>query len=39
MKRTLAFLLVAVASAALAQTPTVVEKPAAKLGCPNQSSA
>lgn len=29
MKRTLAFLLVAVASAALAQTPTVVEKPAA----------
>ena len=30
MKRTLAFLLVAAASAALAQTPTVVEKPAAK---------
>lgn len=30
MKRTLAFLLVAAASTALAQTPTVVEKPAAK---------
>ena len=30
MKRTLAFLLVAVAGSALAQTPTVVEKPAAK---------
>jgi hypothetical protein len=30
MKRTLAFLLVALASGALAQTPTVVEKPAAK---------
>ena len=30
MKRTLTFLLVAVASGALAQTPTVVEKPAAK---------
>jgi len=30
MKRTLAFLLVAAASAAWAQTPTVVEKPAAK---------
>ncbi len=30
MKRTLAFLLVAMTSAALAQTPTVVEKPAVK---------
>jgi Tfp pilus assembly protein PilP len=39
MKRTLAILLVAVASAALAQTPTVVEKPAAKSASPAKATA
>ena len=39
MKRTLAFLFVAVASAALAQTPTVVEKPTAKPTSPAKAVA
>ncbi len=38
MKRTLAFLLVAVAGTALAQTPTVVEKPAAKPAAQNSKA-